>query len=303
MKLKIMQKLKIPEIKKIILVASGKGGVGKSSIASNLAVMLAQNNFKIGLLDADIYGPSVAFMLGMRDKILMNASGKFIPHQKYGIKFISMDSFIGPEGAAMWRGPMVTKMLYNFLVKTDWGALDYLILDSPPGTGDIYISLATNFLIDCSILVTTSQKIAMLDVKKVFYMLKKLEIPILGIVENMSYKLIKKIPTNAFINSSKDNNNVATNNANNKEKEANNINGTEGENPLSNPNFNNEAEEYLFGSLNNTIGLIKDLNTELIARVPFRRQISESADNGVPAVLDLEIAAFYAKIMETLIKT
>jgi len=173
-------------VKKIILVGSGKGGVGKSYVAVNLAVALAKAGHKTGLVDADIHGPSVAKMLGISGEPLVEKN-QIIPPEKYGIKVMSMGFLIGEEAPLVWRGPMISKALYQLLRAAKWGELDFLVIDMPPGTGDIHLSIAQNFTVDGAVIVTTPQEVAILDVKKCINMLKKVGIPILGIVENMSY--------------------------------------------------------------------------------------------------------------------
>jgi ATP-binding protein involved in chromosome partitioning len=173
-------------IKKIILVGSGKGGVGKSTVAANLAVALAQKNLQVGLLDADIYGPSVAKIMGLKGEPPVE-NKKIIPPIAHGVKCMSMGLILGENVPVVWRGPMVSKALQQLMYGADWGNLDVLIVDLPPGTGDIHLSIAQNFKSDGVIMVSTPQEVAMLDVKKAISMFEKVELPILGIVENMSY--------------------------------------------------------------------------------------------------------------------
>jgi ATP-binding protein involved in chromosome partitioning len=178
----------ITGIKKIIAVASGKGGVGKSTIAANLALALQESGFKVGLVDADIQGPSVAKIMGLSNEPVVE-NNKMIPPISNGIKCMTMGLLLGENAPVIWRGPMVTKALSQLMLAADWGELDYLIIDLPPGTGDIQLSLVQNYKIDGVVLVSTPQEVALLDVKKATTMFKKLDIKILGIVENMAYYL------------------------------------------------------------------------------------------------------------------
>jgi ATP-binding protein involved in chromosome partitioning len=189
----------IPNVKKIILFASAKGGVGKSTTATNVAVALANLGFSAGLVDADIYGPTIPKLLGINQKPEIHEN-KMIPIQKHGIHSISIGYLIDETQAAIWRGPMISKTLYQLLLGVTWPKLDYLIVDMPPGTGDIYLSLAENFIIDGVVLLTTPQKIAFNMVKKSISFFNKTNIPIIGIVENMSYFFdpIHKVVHNIF---------------------------------------------------------------------------------------------------------
>jgi len=175
-------------VKNIIAVAAGKGGVGKSTVATNLALALRQHGATVGLLDADVYGPSVPTMLGEPDVPPGQQTGqKITPAVHWGIKVISVGFFVEREGAVVWRGPMIHKLLQQFIEDVEWGALDYLVMDLPPGTGDAQLSLSQLIPITGSVMVTTPQEIALIDVVKAVSMFKKVEIPILGVVENMSY--------------------------------------------------------------------------------------------------------------------
>ncbi len=185
----VFSKKSIKGVKRIIPVASGKGGVGKSTVATNLAMALSKTGRSVGLLDADIYGPSVPTMLGTKGaRLTANVFNKLIPIEKYGIKMISMGFLLPSEDTpVIWRGPILMQALNQFLFDVDWGELDYLILDLPPGTGDVQLSLAQNTAIDGAVVVTTPQDVALIDVKKAVSMFREVGIPILGVVENMAY--------------------------------------------------------------------------------------------------------------------
>lgn len=176
----------IPGVGNIIAVASGKGGVGKSTIAASLALSLAKKNYKIALVDADIYGPSISKIFAIDRKIEV-VDNYLEPIEKEGIKIISMGNLLEEGKAAVWRGPMITKILYQLLLKTSWRDIDIMVIDLPPGTGDIHLSLLENFIINSAILVTTPQELSLSDVYRAADMFNKLSIPILGLVENMSY--------------------------------------------------------------------------------------------------------------------
>lgn len=183
------QKSPITGVKHIIAVSSGKGGVGKSTVATNLAVALAKKN-RVGLLDADIYGPSVPRMMGaLNQKPTINAEQKLTPIERYGVKMMSL-GFLVEEGAAVvWRGPMLFKAMDQFLRDVLWGELDYLIIDLPPGTGDVQLSLAQKVPVAGALVVCTPQNVALIDAQKAVDMFSRVQIPILGMIENMSYML------------------------------------------------------------------------------------------------------------------
>jgi ATP-binding protein involved in chromosome partitioning len=176
----------VPGVKNIIAVASGKGGVGKSTVSVNLAVALAQSGATVGLLDADITGPNIPLMLGVDGQPTASPDNKILPLERYGVKVISIQFFV-PEGQPIvWRGPLVGGAIQQFLRDVDWGELDYLVIDLPPGTSDAQLTLAQAVPISGTVLVTTPQEVALLDVSKALAMLRRMSVPVIGIVENMS---------------------------------------------------------------------------------------------------------------------
>lgn len=186
----VRKKKRVPNVKNVICVASGKGGVGKSTFSVNLALTLKNHGQKVGLIDADIYGPSIPLMLGSKNiKPKSNPDKKIVPIEAHGINFISFGLFINEDDPVIWRGPMLGGVLNQFLFDVEWGDLDFLIIDLPPGTGDIQLSMVQNAEIDGSIIISTPQDVALLDAIKGLQMFKKLELPIIGLVENMSYFL------------------------------------------------------------------------------------------------------------------
>ncbi len=183
----------IPGVANVIAVAAGKGGVGKSTVAANLALALAQEGAQVGLLDADIYGPSVPIMFGLRDRgqpdVFQTQSGEpmIIPFEQYGIKLISVGFLVDETQPVIWRGPMVTQMLRQFIRNVAWAPLDYLVVDMPPGTGDVALTLAQTLPLAGALIVTTPQTVATADVIKAIQMFNRVNVPVLGIVENMAY--------------------------------------------------------------------------------------------------------------------
>jgi ATP-binding protein involved in chromosome partitioning len=176
----------IPGVRNIIAVASGKGGVGKSTVAANLAVALAQAGAQVGLLDADIYGPSIPMMMGVTEKP-RESDGHFLPPVYYGVKVMSIGFFLDLNTAVVWRGPMVGKAIQELIRGAEWGDLDYLVVDLPPGTGDAQLTLCQSVPVTGAVIVTTPQDVALSDVVKAIGMFEKVKIPLLGIIENMSY--------------------------------------------------------------------------------------------------------------------
>ena len=183
----------LPNVKNIIAVVSGKGGVGKSTVASNLAIALAQGGARVGLMDADIYGPSVPIMFGVRGErpMMMDNGGKgmIVPLEKFGIKLMSIGLLVDEKNAVVWRGPMASSAIRQFVTDVNWGDLDYLIIDMPPGTGDIHLTLVQAVPVTGAIVVSTPQEVALADAKKAIAMFAQMQskVPIIGLVENMSY--------------------------------------------------------------------------------------------------------------------
>jgi ATP-binding protein involved in chromosome partitioning len=236
----------LQNVKHIIAIGSGKGGVGKSTVAANLAVALSKTGNKVGILDADIYGPSIPIMFDVADQKPMldpNAeNGKIIPVEKYGIKIQSIGFFVEPEQALIWRGPMASQALNQLLNDTHWGDLDYLVVDMPPGTGDIHLTLVQQYPIDGIAIVSTPQKVALADAQKAFSMFNqdKIRVRILGLIENMSYFTPAELPDNKY---------------------------------------------YLFGKQGGR-KLADDARVNLLAEIPLVQSICESGDAGKPVVLD-----------------
>jgi ATP-binding protein involved in chromosome partitioning len=177
---------RIPDIKHIIAVASGKGGVGKSTTAVNLALALSKDGARVGILDADIYGPSVPMMLGIQSRPEVTPEKKIRPIEAYGLQSMSIGYLIDENTPVVWRGPMVSGALQQLLNDTLWNNLDYLVIDLPPGTGDIQLTLAQKIPVTTAVIVTTPQDLALLDVKRAYEMFQKVNVPVAGIVENMS---------------------------------------------------------------------------------------------------------------------
>lgn len=239
-------KLTLPAVKNIIAVASGKGGVGKSTVASNLAVALSNKGAKVGLLDADIHGPSIPIMFGEMDAqpAMREVNGKslMVPVEKYGIKLLSIGFLIKPEQAVVWRGPMVSSALRQFVSDVDWGELDYLILDLPPGTGDIHLTMVQVVPLTGVVLVTTPQAVALADAYKAatMFSLTPVKVPLLGVVENMSWFTPAELPQNKY---------------------------------------------FIFGEGGGKT-MAEELGVKLLGQIPLYMGVREGGDNGKPAVLE-----------------
>ena len=194
----------LPQVKNIIAVVSGKGGVGKSTVAANLALALSQGGAKVGLMDADIYGPSVPIMFGVRGERPMmkevNGKGMIVPLERYGIKLLSIGLLVDDKSAVVWRGPMASSAIRQFVTDVIWGDLDYLVIDMPPGTGDIHLTLVQTVPVTGVVVVTTPQDVALADAKKGIAMFgqAQMKVPIIGLIENMSYFTPLELPGNRY---------------------------------------------------------------------------------------------------------
>lgn len=232
-------------VKNIIAVVSGKGGVGKSTVASNLALALAQSGASVGLMDADIYGPSQHIMFGVRgDRPMMRdieGKGWIVPIEKFGIKMISIGLLVDEKQAVVWRGPMVSSAIRQFVSDVDWGELDYLVIDMPPGTGDIHLTVVQTVPVTGVIVVTTPQTVALADAKKGIAMFgqAQLKVPIIGLVENMSYFTPAELPDNKY---------------------------------------------YLFGK-NGGKNLAEEFDIPFLGQIPIVQAIREGGDSGVPIMV------------------
>ena len=235
----------IPGIKNIVAVASGKGGVGKSTVAANIAVTLAKMGFKVGILDADIYGPSIPIMFDveMHKPLSVDVEGKskMKPVENYGIKILSIGFFTQPGQAVIWRGPMAAKALNQLIFDADWGELDFMLIDLPPGTGDIHLSIMQSLPITGAVIVSTPQNVALADARRGVGMFRQenIDVPVLGIIENMSYFTPAELPDNKY---------------------------------------------YIFGK-EGAKNLAEDLNVPFLGEVPLIQSIRESGDVGRPAAL------------------
>jgi ATP-binding protein involved in chromosome partitioning len=178
---------RIPGVRHVIAVASGKGGVGKSTVAANLAVALEQTGARVGLCDCDIYGPSISLMFGTRERPTATDENMIVPIEQYGLRLMSMGFLLDDTSPAILRGPMVTRYTQQFLRQVEWGELDYLVLDLPPGTGDIQLTIVQTVALSGAIIVTTPQEVALIDARKAATMFEKVNVTVLGLVENMSY--------------------------------------------------------------------------------------------------------------------
>jgi ATP-binding protein involved in chromosome partitioning len=237
----------LPNVKNIIAVSSGKGGVGKSTVAANLAISLARLGYKVGLLDADIFGPSMPKMFDVEEErpYSVNVDGRDLiePIEKYGIKLLSIGFFVSPDTATLWRGGMASNALKQLIADADWGDLDFFILDTPPGTSDIHLTLLQTLAITGAVIVSTPQSVALADARKGIDMYRndKVNVPILGLVENMAWFTPAELPENKY---------------------------------------------YIFGK-DGCKKLAQEMDCPLLAQIPLVQSICESGDAGKPAALDI----------------
>ena len=246
----------LPDVKNIIAVSSGKGGVGKSTVAANLAISLARLGYKVGLLDADIFGPSMPKMFRVEDArpYAVEKDGRQLiePIEKYGVKLLSIGFFVNPETATLWRGGMASNALKQLIADADWGELDYFILDTPPGTSDIHLTLLQTLAITGAVIVSTPQNVALADARKGIdmYRNEKVNVPILGLVENMAWFTPAELPENKY---------------------------------------------YIFGK-EGCKRLAEEMQTPLLAQIPLVQSICESGDEGEPAACHIDTATGQAFI-------
>ena len=235
----------IPGISNIVAVASGKGGVGKSTVTANLAVTLAKMGFSVGILDADIYGPSMPIMFDVENEkpisVDVDGKSKMKPVESYEVKILSIGFFTKPDQAVIWRGPMASKALNQMIFDADWGKLDFLLIDLPPGTGDIHLSIMQSLPITGAVVVSTPQAVALADAKKgvSMFLSEAIQVPVLGIIENMAYFTPEELPNNKY---------------------------------------------YIFGK-EGAKNLAEDLNVPLLGEIPLVQSIREAGDFGRPAAL------------------
>ncbi len=255
---------RIKGVKNIIAIASGKGGVGKSTVTANLAVALAQMGFSVGLVDADIYGPSqpTMFDVAMQKPGSINIDGvdKMDPVEAYGVKLLSIGFFAGTNQAVVWRGPMASKALNQLIKDAHWGELDFMLIDLPPGTGDIHLSLVQSVPVTGALIVSTPQNVALADVRKGVGMFKipNINVPVLGLVENMSYFTPAELPDNKY---------------------------------------------YIFGK-DGVKNLAKEMEVPFLGEIPLVQSIREAADVGRPAVMqkDTEVSLNYQEICKNMVE-
>ncbi|MFN5324746.1 MAG: Mrp/NBP35 family ATP-binding protein [Bacteroidota bacterium] len=247
----------LPGVKNIIAIASGKGGVGKSTVAVNLAIALAQTGAKVGLIDADIYGPSLPIMFGVEDESLYvnERDGKqyMVPVEKFGVKMLSIGFMVDPSQAIVWRGPMASKALRQLFSDADWGELDYMLIDLPPGTGDIHLTLVSAVPVTGAVVVSTPQKVALADARKgiAMFQMDSIKVPVLGLVENMAWFTPQELPENKY---------------------------------------------FIFGK-EGCKALAQELNVPLLGQVPLVQGVCEGGDRGTPVVLQEDSNAAMSLMM------
>lgn len=254
----------LPEVKNIIAISSGKGGVGKSTVAANLAVALAKNGYNVGLLDADIFGPSVPKMFQVEDARpyaeTIDGRDLIIPVEKYGLKLLSIGFFVDPDQATLWRGGMASNALKQLIADANWGALDYFLIDLPPGTSDIHLTIVQNLAITGAVVVSTPQEVALADARKGINMFTndKVNVPILGLVENMAWFTPAELPENKY---------------------------------------------YLFGR-EGAKRLAGEMNVPLLGQIPIVQSICEGGDNGLPVALndDTLIGQAFAALADNVVR-
>jgi ATP-binding protein involved in chromosome partitioning len=254
----------IPGIKNIVAVASGKGGVGKSTVTANLAVTLSKMGFSVGILDADIYGPSMPIMFDVESakplSVAVDGKSKMKPIESYDVKILSIGFFTSPSQAVIWRGPMASKALNQMIFDADWGELDFLLIDLPPGTGDIHLSIVQALPITGVVVVSTPQAVALADAKKgvAMFMSEAINVPVLGIIENMAYFIPEELPENKY---------------------------------------------YIFGK-EGAKNLAEDLNVPFLGEVPIVQSIREAGDFGRPAALqtDSVIGSVFEEITRNVVR-
>ena len=255
----------IPGVKNIIAVASGKGGVGKSTVTANLAVSLADLGYKVGVVDADIYGPSMHIMFGLQGAkpgaVEVDGKTRLKPLENYGVKLVSIGFFTESKQAVVWRGPMASKALNQLLWDAYWGELDYLIVDLPPGTGDIHLSLVQSIPLTGAVIVTTPQDIALADAKKGvnMFQMDSINVPVLGVIENMAYFTPSELPNNKY---------------------------------------------YIFGK-DGGKALSEEMNVDFLGQVPLVQSVREASDAGRPAVLQgsTTVANYLSEVADNVVKS
>ena len=254
----------LPQVKNVIAVSSGKGGVGKSTVAANLAVSLAKLGYKVGLLDTDIFGPSMPKMFHLEAERIFaemkDGRQMLIPAEKYGVKILSIGFFVDPDTATLWRGGMACNALKQLIADTEWGELDYFVLDTPPGTSDIHLTLLQNLAITGAVIVSTPQNVALADARKGIDMYRndKVNVPILGLIENMAWFTPAELPENKY---------------------------------------------YLFGK-EGVKRLAEEMEVPLLGQIPIVQSICESGDEGEPAAVkdDTIISSAFLKLAESVVK-